>query len=368
LAANRKLTLADFWQLIDDARRNAGTDAQFTATLRKLLAERSPDENRQFKRLLGERLAEAYRWDLWAAAHVLLKGCGDDAFDAFRAWLVSQGRERYDEVLASPVTLRNHLSRHMENEELLALADLREHPSKPRGKAWKEHELPKRFPELFPDDKAVNKVRRLSAERIAQLDALLAWGRGRLAPADSRLPSNESILAAFPGAKTIVPLPSPAHVGFAGAWLVAPEEVDPRAAFAVETRPLLERVLGKSRLGTVHPYRNSEFCDGAVDDLTRVAEERLAASVQATIARRLISPLRSEGEQRHLELLSQVRETYRREDLPHVPFETNARLVNFAAIARFLDVPSPFVPIVSLDIGAWCLAGDVVLVSPQRTG
>ena len=362
------MDIDDFWRLIDEARQGAGSDAQFTATLRKRLAERSPGANLQFKRLLGERLAEAYRWDLWAAAHVLLEGCGDDAFDAFRAWLVSQGRERYEEVLASPVTLRNGLSRHMENEELLALADLSRHPRKPKGKAWHEHELPKRYPELFPNDKIPGKVRRLSPERTAQLDALLAWGRERLALTDSPLPSTKAILDAFPGARTIVPLPSPAHVGFAGAWLAAPEEIEPHAAFAVETRPLLENLLGKSALGTAHRYRTTEFCDGAVDDLSRIADDRLAASVKATIARRLISPLRSEGERRHLELLAQSREMYRREDLPHVPFETSARLVNFAAIARFLEAPSPFVPIVSLDIGAWCLVGDVVLVTPAQPG
>jgi hypothetical protein len=251
----------------------------------------------------------------------------------------------------------------MQNEELLALADLSTHPRKPTGKAWEEHQLPKRFPELFPDDKAAEKVRRLSPGRIAQLDTLLAWGRARLALTNSRLPSNEAILAAFPGTRTVVSLPSPTHVGFAGAWLIAPEEIDPRSAFAVETRPRLEAALGAAALGTVHRFATTEFCDGAVDDLNRMAEQRLSANVQAAITRRLVSPLRSEGERRHLEIVSRCRETYRRDDLPHVPFETNARLVNFAAVARFLDAPSPFVPIVSLDIQAWCLAGDVVLVS-----
>jgi hypothetical protein len=101
-----------------------------------------------------------------------------------------------------------------------------------------------------------------------------------------------------------------------------------------------------------------------VDDPNRVAEERLGTSVQATIARRLIAPLRSEGERYHLALVAQCRATYPRDDLPHVPFETNARLVNYAAVARFLDAPSPFVTIVHLDLGAWCLVGDFVPVAP----
>ncbi|OSP39974.1 hypothetical protein B7767_28795 [Streptomyces sp. 13-12-16] len=42
---------------------------------------------------------------LWAAAYVINGGCSDDGFDYFRGWLIAQGRETFERVVADPDAL-----------------------------------------------------------------------------------------------------------------------------------------------------------------------------------------------------------------------------------------------------------------------
>lgn len=53
-------------------------------------------------------LADSYRAPLWAAAYVINGGCSDDGFDYFRGWLIMQGREVFEQVLADPEALADN--------------------------------------------------------------------------------------------------------------------------------------------------------------------------------------------------------------------------------------------------------------------
>ncbi len=44
----------------------------------------------------------AYRTDIWALAYLLRGGCSDDSFEAFRGWLILQGRKVFEATLADP--------------------------------------------------------------------------------------------------------------------------------------------------------------------------------------------------------------------------------------------------------------------------
>ena len=44
----------------------------------------------------------AYRTDVWALAYLLRGGCSDDSLDAFRGWLILQGRKVFEATLADP--------------------------------------------------------------------------------------------------------------------------------------------------------------------------------------------------------------------------------------------------------------------------
>ncbi|MFI6606747.1 DUF4240 domain-containing protein [Streptomyces sp. NPDC050507] len=98
----------DFWKLIDDARALVVDPADAEAVAERvaaLLAERPADEILTAQQLLWDLMAASYRAPLWAAAYTINGGCSDDGFDYFRGWLIAQGREVFERVVADPDAL-----------------------------------------------------------------------------------------------------------------------------------------------------------------------------------------------------------------------------------------------------------------------
>lgn len=108
----------EFWELIDGSREAAEGDPEEQADL---LVERlmglDPDAVVDFARHFEARYNRAYRWDLWAAAVILLDGASDDAFDYFRCWLIGQGREVFEGALHDPDRLADLLPDFDEEED-----------------------------------------------------------------------------------------------------------------------------------------------------------------------------------------------------------------------------------------------------------
>jgi hypothetical protein len=101
---------AEFWQLVDGAREEAGGDPEEQADLLvERLVRLDPEAVLDFARHFESRYDRAYRWDLWGAAWVLLDGASDDAFDWFRCWLIGQGREVFEGALHDPDALADLL-------------------------------------------------------------------------------------------------------------------------------------------------------------------------------------------------------------------------------------------------------------------
>lgn len=87
----------EFWELIDSSREAADGDPEEQADLLvERLTRLDPDAVAYFARHFESRYNRASQWDLWAAAWILLDGVSDDAFDAFRCWLIAQGREVFE--------------------------------------------------------------------------------------------------------------------------------------------------------------------------------------------------------------------------------------------------------------------------------
>ncbi|MEU9126718.1 DUF4240 domain-containing protein [Kitasatospora sp. NPDC048540] len=96
----------DFWQLIDETRDAAEGDPDDQAdALVERLAQLTPDDVIDFARLFEARFQRAYRTELWGAAHLLMDGAPDDAFDYFRCWLIGQGREVFEGAVHEPDAL-----------------------------------------------------------------------------------------------------------------------------------------------------------------------------------------------------------------------------------------------------------------------
>ncbi|MFF4661326.1 DUF4240 domain-containing protein [Streptomyces sp. NPDC001381] len=97
-----------FWQLIAAARDQALDPDESEAVAREatsLLASRPAEEIVAAQQVLWDLMAESYTNPLWAAAYVINGGCSDDGFDYFRSWLIAQGREVFEGIVADPDAL-----------------------------------------------------------------------------------------------------------------------------------------------------------------------------------------------------------------------------------------------------------------------
>ncbi|MEQ1517260.1 MAG: DUF4240 domain-containing protein [Usitatibacteraceae bacterium] len=97
---------AEFWQVIDATRNEAGGDAdQHVETLRTRLDALEPQELVTFQHWFDDYYGRANTWALWGAAYVIGGGCSDDSFMDFKGWLVSRGEKVFEAALADPESL-----------------------------------------------------------------------------------------------------------------------------------------------------------------------------------------------------------------------------------------------------------------------
>ncbi|KPC81767.1 DUF4240 domain-containing protein [Streptomyces sp. NRRL S-4] len=97
-----------FWQLIEAARNQASDPNDGEAVVHRaasLLATHPAEEIVAAQQALWDLMADSYTNPLWAAAYVINGGCSDDGFDYFRGWLIAQGREVFECIVADPDAL-----------------------------------------------------------------------------------------------------------------------------------------------------------------------------------------------------------------------------------------------------------------------
>lgn len=100
------MTEAEFWSLIDLARRSVLTTVEMPKWLVNRLEDMPLAEIGDFGRLFGQASRRAYDERLWAAAYAISHHfASDDVFSDFRGWLVAQGKEVYERALADPDSL-----------------------------------------------------------------------------------------------------------------------------------------------------------------------------------------------------------------------------------------------------------------------
>ena len=108
--AGERAGIQRFWQLVEEAREvscgrvGVGGDA-VAHTAAALLARREVGEIVAAQQALWTLMAISYRSPLWAAAYLINGGCSDDGFDYFRGWLILQGQETFERVVADPDAL-----------------------------------------------------------------------------------------------------------------------------------------------------------------------------------------------------------------------------------------------------------------------
>ncbi len=156
---------SEFWNLIESAKRESQGDADRQVLLVSNTLERQPARDIvDFDHLLHEQLRKSYTQELWAAAYIINGGCSDDGFDYFRAWLIAQGKEIFEQAVKDPETLVDAAEPDSEMELLLyaasnafqtqtktAFPQPKRLPLQLTGDAWEEDEtaLKAKFPKLF---------------------------------------------------------------------------------------------------------------------------------------------------------------------------------------------------------------------------
>lgn len=96
----RTMDITVFWEVISTPDEAHEIDQIETVINR--LARFKPTAIKAFDGILHEQNRRAFRSDLWALAYLLQGGCSDDAFEAFRSWLILQGRTMFESVLEDP--------------------------------------------------------------------------------------------------------------------------------------------------------------------------------------------------------------------------------------------------------------------------
>jgi hypothetical protein len=157
-----------FWAIIEHAREGGSGCGGVARRVTDTLAKLPPGAIEEFGHELSQRMAETYRWDLWAVAYVANGGESDDGFEDFRGWMLTRGRAQYEEALRDPPAAVRGASRFvtfmpLECEEMLNVAhDAYERlvhaplppstyvvrPKEPLGKPWREETIDSAYPGL----------------------------------------------------------------------------------------------------------------------------------------------------------------------------------------------------------------------------
>lgn len=98
-----------FWALIGTTTAFAGHPQRQLSALRETLEKLSAEDVAAFDLAFDQQMNRAYSWDLWGAAYLVNGGASDDGFEYFRRWLIAQGREVFQKVLADPDSLADIL-------------------------------------------------------------------------------------------------------------------------------------------------------------------------------------------------------------------------------------------------------------------
>ena len=150
-----------FWRIIEKA--NLSEQGVANSIEEQLICYKAKGI-KVFHQILMEHMQELHSWDLWAVAYISCGGCSDDAFEYFKAGVVSKGRTIFQlartDIIKFFKESRDFID--MQKEELLYCAEnayferqQKIMPKKkmkrlePSGLSWDEEELNERYPEIW---------------------------------------------------------------------------------------------------------------------------------------------------------------------------------------------------------------------------
>jgi hypothetical protein len=100
------MDVTQFWQLIDQTKTTSKGDIdKQAALLQEAIAKLPLEEIIEYRRIFDKLLRRADRADITDVTEVITGGLGDSGWRDFRAWLIGQGQQVYENVLTDPETL-----------------------------------------------------------------------------------------------------------------------------------------------------------------------------------------------------------------------------------------------------------------------
>lgn len=107
------MDITEFWTIVEAARSQAAdTEDDNGKAVASCLTERLAATSEltifEFEWHFETLHAALCRWDVWAAAYLVNRGCSDDSFLDFRAGVIAQGRDWYQRIAQNPDVLAEH--------------------------------------------------------------------------------------------------------------------------------------------------------------------------------------------------------------------------------------------------------------------
>lgn len=93
-----------FWNIIEKSLKFSNQQAQESFLINEIV-KLTPKEIVGFRLRTDKLLYDTYNSKMWCAGYIMNGGCSDDAFEYFRNWVISRGKEVYQSAQQNPDTL-----------------------------------------------------------------------------------------------------------------------------------------------------------------------------------------------------------------------------------------------------------------------
>lgn len=98
-----------YWSIIDKSLKQTNNQDDQEQLLISEIGKLTPKQMIGFRLRTDKLLYDTYNSEMWCAAYIMNGGCSDDAFEYFRNWVISRGKETYYNSKQNPDYLINEV-------------------------------------------------------------------------------------------------------------------------------------------------------------------------------------------------------------------------------------------------------------------
>lgn len=113
-----------FWNIVDKSLKNTNNQEEQEQFLIREISNLTPHEIIGFRLRTDKLLYDTYNSEMWCAGYIMNGGCSDDAFEYFRNWIISRGRNVFYKAKENPDNLITEVSKDIEFYEFESFWDV----------------------------------------------------------------------------------------------------------------------------------------------------------------------------------------------------------------------------------------------------